>query len=159
MAAVLEIAPALGVTATCSAFGVARATYYRRVAPVFGPKGKRPYPARRLDDTERQAVLETLHEPRFEDLAPAEVFATLLEEGDYMCSVRTMHRILAEHCELRERRNQLRHPSYTRPELMAIGPNELWSWDITKLKGPAKWTYYYLYVILDVFSYHVLFLS
>jgi putative transposase len=100
-------------------------------------------------------VLGVLHEPRFADLAPAEVFATLLEQGRYLCSVRTMHRILAEHEEVRERRNQLRHPSYARPELMATGPNELWSWDITKLKGPAKWTYFYLYVILDVFSRYV----
>jgi putative transposase len=100
-------------------------------------------------------VLEVLHEQRFVDLAPAEVFATLLEEGRYLCSIRTMHRILAENAEVRERRDQLRHPAYAKPELLATGPNELWSWDITKLSGPAKWTYYYLYVILDVFSRYV----
>lgn len=152
MRTVQEHAATLGVSAMCGALGVARATYYRQTRPVFGPKPKRPSPPRRLDEEERQAVLEVLHEPRFIDLAPAEVHATLLEEGTYLCSVRTMHRILAEHDEVRERRDQLRHPSYARPELMARGPNELWSWDITKLRGPAKWTYFYLYVILDVFS-------
>jgi putative transposase len=96
-----------------------------------------------------------LHEPRFVGLALAEVYATLLDEGRRLCSVRTMHRMLAENTELRERRDQLRHPSYERPELLATAPSQLWSWDITKLAGPAKWTYYYLYVILDVFSRYV----
>ena len=96
-----------------------------------------------------------LHERRFVDLAPAEVYATLLDEGRYLCSERTMYRILAEHHEVRERRNQLRHPRYAAPELLARQPNELWSWDITKLLGPAKWTYFYLYVMLDVFSRYV----
>ena len=100
-------------------------------------------------------MLDVLHEPRFVDLAPAEVHATLLEEGRFLCSVRTMHRILAENAELRERRDHLRHPAYERPELLATAPNQLWSWDITKLHGPAKWTYFYLYVILDVFSRYV----
>jgi putative transposase len=100
-------------------------------------------------------VLDVLHESRFVDLAPAEVFATLLEEGRYLCSVRTMHRILAEHNELRERRDQLRHPAYAKPELLATGPRQLWSWDITKLLGPVKWSYFHLYVILDVFSRYV----
>ena len=100
-------------------------------------------------------MLDVLHEPRFVDLSPAEVHATVLEEGRYLCSVRTMHRILAENAEVRERRDQLRHPSYAKPELLATGPNQLWSWDITKLLGPAKWTYYYLYVVLDVFSRYV----
>jgi putative transposase len=97
-------------------------------------------------------VLAVLHEQRFVDQAPGEVYATLLDEERYLCSERTMYRILEANEEVRERRNQLRHPSYARPELMATAPNELWSWDITKLKGPVKWTYYYLYVILDVFS-------
>ena len=104
---------------------------------------------------ERQDVLDVLHKPRFADLAPGEIHATLLDDGHYLCSERTMYRILAANEEVRERRNQLRHPSYAAPELMATAPNELWSWDITKLKGPAKWTYYYLYVILDVFSRYV----
>jgi putative transposase len=155
MATVQTIAPSLGVTATCAAFDIARATYYRHRSPVFGPRRPRPSSARRLDDNERRAVLDVLHEPRFVDLAPAEVYATLLEEGRYMCSVRTMHRVLAENEEARERRDQLRHPSYATPELMATAPNQLWSWDITKLLGPAKWTYFHLYVILDVFSRYV----
>jgi putative transposase len=96
-----------------------------------------------------------LHEPRFVDLAPAEVYATLLDEGLYLCSERTMYRVLAANQEVRERRNQLRHPPYAAPELLARRPNELWSWDITKLLGPAKWTYFYLYVMLDVFSRYV----
>jgi putative transposase len=155
MPTVVEMAPLLGVLATCAAFGVALATYYRHRAPVYGPRRQRPSPPRRLPDAERQHVLEVLHEPRFADLAPAEVFATLLGEGRYLCSSRTMHRILEENAEVRERRNQLRHPSYARPELLATAPNQLWSWDITKLRGPAKWTYYHLYVILDVFSRYV----
>jgi putative transposase len=143
------------VLATCAAFGVALATYYRHRAPMYGPRPPRRAPPRRLPDAERRQVLDVLHEPRFVDLAPAQVFATLLEQGRYLCSVRTMHRILAENSELRERRDQLRHPAYAKPELLATGPNQLWSWDITKMLGPAKWTYYYLYVILDVFSRYV----
>ena len=155
MDAVIMNAPQLGVLATCAAFGIALATYYRHRAPSYGPREKRPSPARRLPDDERKTVLDVLHAPRFADLAPAEVFATLLEEGRYLCSLRTMHRILAENSELRERRDQLRHPTYAKPELLATGPNQLWSWDITKLRGPAKWTYYHLYVILDVYSRYV----
>jgi putative transposase len=155
MTAVIDIAPELGVSATCAAFGVPRASYYRKRAPVLGPKPRRASPARRLCDAERGAVLAVLHEPRFVDLAPAQVHATLLEEGRYLCSLRTMHRVLAENAEARERRDQLRHPNYTRPQLLATRPNELWSWDITKLLGPAKWTYFYMYVVLDVFSRYV----
>ena len=155
LAAVIEYAPKLGVDATCSAFGVARATYFRKRAPVHGPRRPRTAPGRKLEPSDRKAVLDVLHEPRFVDLAPAEVHAALLAEGCYFCSVRTMHRILAENMEARERRNLARHPVYERPELMATAPNELWSWDITKLKGPAKWTYFHLYVILDVFSRYV----
>lgn len=155
MNAVIENAPRLGVEATCTAFGIPVATYFRTRTPKFGPVQRRPSPPRRLSDEERRVVLDVLHEPRFVDLAPAEVFAMLLEDGRYLCSVRTMHRILAENAEVRERRDQLRHPNYAKPELLATGPNQLWSWDITKLLGPAKWTYYYLYVILDVFSRYV----
>jgi putative transposase len=155
MTAALRLAPDLGVVATCAALGVDRATYYRHRAPVYGPKPRRRSPPRRLSDTERQTLLDTLHEPRLVDLAPAEVFATLLDEGRYIGSVRTMHRVLRENAEVRERRNQLRHPAYSKPELLATAPNQLWSWDITKLLGPAKWTYFYLYVILDVFSRYV----
>jgi len=148
-----EVGPRLGVRATCEALGVAPATYYRQRA---GSKPARPRSSpRALSAEERQDVLDLLHEPRFVDAAPAEVWATLLDEGRYLCSERTMYRILAANQEVRERRNQLRHPSYAAPELSATRPNELWSWDITKLKGPAKWVYYYLYVILDVFSRYV----
>jgi putative transposase len=104
---------------------------------------------------ERQAVLTTLHSDRFVDGAPASITARLLDEGTYLCSTRTMYRILGAAGESRERRDQLRRPAYVRPELLATGPNQLWSWDITKLLGPAKWTYYYLYVLLDVFSRYV----
>ena len=110
---------------------------------------------RALLDAERDEVLSTLNSDRFVDKAPAEVFATLLDEGTYLCSIRTMYRVLEAHGQVRERRNQLRQPVYAKPELLATGPNQLWSWDITKLKGPQKWTYYYLYVILDVFSRYV----
>lgn len=155
MNAVLDVAVEHGVSATCNAFGMPRATFYRHRAPMLGPKPRRASPPRRLCDTERTAVLGVLHEPRFADLAPAEVHATLLEEGRYLCSVRTMHRVLAQNAEMRERRNQLRHPNYAPPQLLATRPNELWSWDITKLLGPTKWSYFYLYVILDVFSRYV----
>jgi Integrase core domain len=110
---------------------------------------------RALVSTEREAVLACLHEERFQNSAPAAVYATLLDEGRYHCSIRTMYRILESEGEARERRDQRVHPAYTKPELLATGPNQLWSWDITKLLGPAKWTYFYLYVILDVFSRYV----
>jgi len=150
MRAVEEHAPRLGVAALCVAFALARATFYRRRSPK-PPACRAPSP-RALSTVERQAVLDKLHEPRFVDLAPAEVYATLLDEGTYLCSERTMYRILDENHEVRERRDQLRHPHYAAPELLATVPNQLWSWDITRLLGPAKWTYFYLYVILDVFS-------
>ena len=115
---------------------------------------RRPSP-RALTADEQRTVLARLYEPRFVDLAPAEVYATLLDEGAYLCSVRTMYRLLARRAEVRERRDQLRHPRFAAPELLACRPNELWSWDITKLLGPTKWTYFYLYVMPDVFSRYV----
>ena len=151
MQTVTEMAPRLGVAQTCAALALPRATYYRCQQPRPEPK-PRPAPVRALPPEERQQALATLHEPRFVDLAPAQVYATLLDEERYLCSERTFYRVLAENAEVRERRDQLRHPHYTAPELLATRPNELWSWDITKLLGPAKWTYYYLYVVLDVFS-------
>ena len=151
----IEVAPRLGVVATCAAFDIVRSTYYRQRTPVHGPKRQRPSPPRRLSNDERSIVLGVLHEPRFVDVAPAEVFATLFDEGRYVSSLRTMHRILTENSEARERRNQLRRPAYARPELLATAPNQLWSWDITKLRGPQKWTYFYLYTIVDVFSRYV----
>jgi transposase InsO family protein len=105
-----------------------------------------------LSAAERQAVLNILHEARFVDQAPAEIYATLLDEGRYLCSIRTMYRLLAANNEVRERRNQRRHPVYSKPELLATGPNQVWSWDITKLKGPIKGQFFNLYVILDIFS-------
>ena len=154
MSAVTEIAPLVGVVLACAMLAVARATYYRSRRPRALPS-PRPAPPRALGRDERQAVLDVLHEPRFVDLAPAEVYATLLDEQRYLCSERTMYRILAANQEVRERRDQLRHHNHPRPELLATRPNELWSWDITKLLGPQKWTYFHLYVILDVFSRYV----
>jgi putative transposase len=148
MATVTEVGPRLGIAPTCAALALPRATYYRCRRPQRAALARPPSP-RALSDAERTAVLTVLHEPRFVDLAPAEVYATLLDEGQYHCSERTMYRLLAAHQEVRERRNQLRHPRYAAPELLARRPNELWSWDITKLLGPAKWTYFYLYVMLD----------
>jgi putative transposase len=104
---------------------------------------------------EKETVRQELNSERFQDCAPREVYATLMDEGRYLCSWRSMYRILDEHQEVQERRNQLRHPSYSKPELLATMPNQLWSWDITKLLGPSKWTYYYLYVILDVYSRYI----
>jgi putative transposase len=108
-----------------------------------------------LDAQENQVLLDTLNSERFVDTAPATVHATLLDEGSYLGSVRTMYRLLAINGGCRERRDQLTHPAYTKPELLALAPNQVWSWDITKLKGPAKWTCFHLYVILDIFSRHV----
>ena len=151
-----ELAGRIGQTAeACEALGVARSTLYRRRQPVTPKPKRRPRPHRALDETEREEVLGALHCERFVDKAPAQVWATLLDEGTYLCSIRTMYRILEEHGEVRERRNQRRHPNYTKLELLAEAPNQVWSWDITKLRGPVKWTYYYLYVILDMFSRYV----
>ena len=155
MATVQEVGPRLGVAPTCAALGVSTASYYRRCTPQPAAGAARPSPPRTLPAAERTAVLAILHEPRFVDLAPAQVYAGLLDEGRYICSERTMYRLLNAHQEVRERRAQLRHPRYVAPQLLATRPNQLWSWDITKLLGPAKWTYFYLYVILDVFSRYV----
>ena len=154
MAVITEHQATLGVAPVCEALGVPRVSYYRwRNPPAHCPVARRM--PRALPPEERQHVLAVLHDDRFVDLPPAEVYATLLDEGQYLCSIRTMYRILHEQAEVKERRRQLRHPRYAAPELLATGPNQLWSWDITKLKGPIKWTYFYLYVILDVFSRYV----
>jgi putative transposase len=149
-----ELAPVVGTRPACRVLGASPATVYRRRRP---PKAKstrlRPAPARALSALERETVLELLHSERFVDSSPAQVWATLLDEGRYLASERTMYRLLtARHGGVRERRDQLTHPAYARPELLATGPNQVWSWDISKLKGPAKWTCFHLYVILDVFS-------
>jgi putative transposase len=146
------------VKAACAALMIPRASFYRK----RGSGGVSPAAAaavrlvpRALDAGEREEVLALLHEERFQNCAPAAIYAALLDEGRYLCSIRTMYRILEQEGETRERRDQLVHPAYTKPELLATAANQLWSWDITKLLGPAKWTYFYLYVILDVFSRYV----
>ncbi len=159
MRAAEQLSCEVGTSVACRALGVARATLYRRrqrrVARTERSCLPRPTPARALRPHERQEVLEALHSERFVDRAPAQVYATLLDDGKYLCSERTMYRILATHDELRERRNQLTHPNYHKPQLLATSPNQVWSWDLTKLRGPAKWVYFHLYVILDIFSRYV----
>ncbi len=145
----------LGVAPACAALSVPRATYYRRQTPqAIVPATPRRVP-RALPPEERRMVLALLGDDRFAELPPAQVYATLLDEGKFVCSISTMYRVLRAHDQVTERRRQLRHPRYQVPELLATRPNTLWSWDITKLKGPAKWTYFHLYVILDVFSRYV----
>ena len=149
-----KAAPEIGAKAACEALDLPRAGFYRHEKIPFGPPPPRraPKPARSLSDDERRRVLDELHSERFADKAPREVWATLLDEGTWLCSPRTMYRILDSENETRERRNQLRRPRYKKPELLAEAPNQVWSWDITKLKGPAKWSCYQLYVIMDIFS-------
>jgi putative transposase len=157
--AVVALAPSGGMlAATCAALGISRASVHRqrfRLSASVMPPRPRPKPGRALTAPQRQEVLNLLHAPRFADQAPAEIYASLLDEGVYRCSIRTMYRLLDGNGEIRERRRQLRHPAYRKPELIAQRPNEVWSWDITKLKGPTKWSYFYLYVILDIFSRRV----
>lgn len=142
----------------CEALGLSRATYYRSTRKVKrgkatgAPRARHP---RALASTERQVLLDHLHSPRFVDRSVPQVYATLLDEGVYLASARTMYRILDCEAEVRERRDQVRRPNYAKPELLANGPNEVWSWDITKLRGHKKWSYYYLYVMLDIFSRYV----
>ena len=152
MIAVQPLAAQVGVAPACQALGVSRASFYRRQRSTPGHRQPRPTPARALCEAEREQILDVLAGPRFVDRAPAEVVATLLDEGHYLCSERTMYRILAADQPVRERRNQREHPQYTKPELVATAPNQTWSWDITKLLGPTKWTYFYLYEVLDIFS-------
>ena len=154
MTAVETVAPEMGTSPACQALGLPRASLYRMRQPL-APRPPRPAPPRALVLGERRAVLDTLHSQRFMDQPPAQVHAALLDEGTYLCSPRTMYRILDSAQEVKERRDQVRRPHYAKPELLATRPNEVWSWDITKLMGPAKWTYYYLYVILDIFSRYV----
>jgi putative transposase len=156
MVAIDAVTPTGEIAALCHSVGLARATLYRRRQPVrpSTPAVRAPS-LRALIPAERQAVLDVLHSERFLDQSPAEVHATLLEEQTYLCSTRTMYRILDAATEVRERRNQARHPAYAKPELVATAPNQIWSWDITKLKGPIPYLYYSLYVILDLFSRYV----
>ena len=156
--AITVMAPRIGTRAACAAAGVPQASWYRRhraspapPRPAAVPQRDRVQP-RALAAAERRAILDMLHSARFADTAPAEAWATLLDEGTYLGSVSTYYRVLREAGESRERRAQAAHPAAVKPELAATGPNQVWSWDITKLHGPAKWTYYHLYVILDIFS-------
>ena len=163
IAAVHELMPVLGTGAACQALGLPRGVPARqqaqmRRAAMVGPmpqRAVRARPALALDAQENTLLVDTLNSERFVDTAPAAVHATLLDEGRYLGSVRTMYRLLNAQGGSRERRRQLTHPAYVKPELLALAPNQVWSWDITKLKGPAKWTCLHLYVILDIFSRHV----
>lgn len=146
-------APKLGVTETCRSLGLSRSTYYRHQKEL--PVKSRGTSHRKLTLEEEQKVLSYLTSERFIDSSVPEVYATLLDEGVYLCSIRTMYRILKRHKAVRERRNQRRHPEYKKPELLAESVNQVWSWDITKLKGPSKWSHYHLYVILDIYSRYV----
>jgi putative transposase len=150
-----ELGREVGVVAATEALEVSRATLYRRRQPAPASVSTRPTSHRALTEEERRRVIDVLNSERFADKAPAEVYATLLDEGTRHCSISTMYRLLDTQGLVRERRDQLRHPAYSKPELLATGPNQLWSWDITKLRGPAKWTYFYLYVVLDVYSRYV----
>lgn len=153
-----ELAPVIGKRAACAALGRSRATYYRwhrkSPAPARLSRKRSPQP-RALSVVERAEVLNVLHREQFVDQAPGSVYATLLDEGRYLCSVPTMYRLLRAEGEVRERRRQATHPASVKPELIAVEPNQVWSWDITKLLGPAKWTYFHLYVIIDIFSRYV----
>jgi putative transposase len=156
--AIQTLTPTIGITAACDALGLPRSSFYRAQVPVARTT---PSPAvraaspRALSVLEKTVVRATLNSERFQDQSPREVYAALLDEDHYLCSWRTMYRILAANFEVRERRDQLQHPAYAKPELLATRPNQVWSWDITKLRGPVTWTYYYLYVILDVYSRYV----
>jgi putative transposase len=158
-AAVATLAPIVGTAGACRAVGRPRSSWYRhhRTPPAL-PSLPRPAPRpqpRALSPAERQQVLDVLHDERFWDAAPASIYATLLDEGAYLCSVATMYRLLRQQGETGDRRRHATHPARVKPELAATKPNQCWSWDITKLAGPAKWTWYHLYVILDVFSRYV----
>jgi putative transposase len=156
-----QLSQRVGVVGACRSLRVSRASYYRKINPIEEALDTvktallRAGEKRALKSSEQSEVVELLNSSRFVDQAPREVFAALLDEGRYLCSVSTMYRLLVKAGEVKERRDQLRHPAYSRPELVARGPNEVWSWDITKLLGPVKWVYYYLYVMIDIYSRYV----
>ena len=148
-----SLAEHVGVKTACEALGVPRSSRYAARRPrVVKERAPAPPPPRALTACEKATVRETLNSDRFADQAPREVYATLLDEGTYLCSIPSMYRILRENAEVVERRNQLRHPVYPKPHLVATGPNQVWTWDITRLPGPVKWAYFCLYVVLDLFS-------
>ena len=146
-----ELAPEIGPLAACEAMGVSRATFYRERKPK-GPPAPRPTPKRALSEAERLAVLAVCHSEEFIDRPPATIQATLADRGIYLCSTRTMYRVLDAAKEVKERRRQATHPVYVKPELCAKAPNQVWSWDITDLKGPVRGSRYKLYVTIDLFS-------
>ena len=152
-----EVAQIITTKRACDMLGYPRSSYYRQQQekPVGGKSRSQRESPRALPASEQEVVRETLNSERFVDCSPRQVYGTLLDEGQYLCSVSTMYRILRAHDEVRERRNQKRHPAYKKPELVATAPNQVWSWDITKLRGPVTHTYYYLYTILDIFSRYV----
>lgn len=149
-----QLGQQIGLAAACRSLNISRSSLYRTRQARPEPK-PRPRPSRALSRDERNQVRQMLNSDRFADQAPRQVYATLLDEQQYLCHWRTMYRILDEHQEVKERRQQRPHPSYQKPELLATSPNQLWSWDISQLKGSQKWLYFYLYVILDIFSRYV----
>jgi len=166
MTAVEELGQITGVTTACQVLNIPRSSLYRAASGTGHPERRasvqrnqrdksRHKWRRALSDRERDKVRSVLNSERFQDQSPHQVYAALLDEDEYLCHWRTMYRVLDEYKEVRERRNMLRHPAYAKPELLATAPNQLWSWDITKLRGPVTWTYYYLYVMLDVYSRYV----
>ena len=155
-AAFTELAPIVRTGRACALLGKPRATHYRRLRPRrAGERCPRPTPPNALTPAERRAVLDVSHEDRFADLPPAQVWARLLDEGRYLASASTMYRILRTAGGSRDRRRQRTHPARTKPELLAAKPNDVWSWDITKLPGPGRGVFFQLYVVIDIFSRYV----
>lgn len=151
-----DLAEATSAKTACRLLGASRATHYRRCQPPrLGPPAPRPTPPNALEEAERQRILTILRSPEYCDLAPAQVWARLLDDGVYLCSISTMYRLLAAAGESRERRRQRTHPAKKKPELVAHAPNQVWSWDITRLAGPTRGVYYQLYVIIDIYSRYV----
>lgn len=156
MDAALTLSQDIGKKSSCEAFNLPRASFYRYHSPKQVEKTKRPAPPLSLDPGEETTILNILHSEKYQDHTPYQVYATLLDEGEYHCSIRTMYRLLHKaHGMVPDRRQQVNRPKYAKPELLATAPNQVWSWDITKLKSVVKWTYFYLYVIMDIFSRYV----
>jgi len=156
-ATVTEVAPKITTKRACEMLGYPRSSYYRsqQEKPTGGQNRSQRESPRALPASEREVVRDILNSERFVDCSPRQAYGALLDEGKYLCSVSTMYRILRANDEVRERRHQKRHPAYKKPELVATAPNQVWSWDITKLRGPVTHVYYYLYTILDIFSRYV----
>ena len=153
-----ELTASVPVRIACDALAYPRSTFYWERQPTSSRATEcSPAPSPRgLTVAEKETVRDVLNSERFQDASPRQVYAVLLDEGVYHCHWRTMYRVLAENGEVQERRNQLRHPVYQKPELLATGPNQVWSWDITRLRGPVKWSYFYLYVVLDIYSRYII---